>query len=818
MMSSTPAQYLAVPHADSASAEANEDSDALPVESPISPMLEAVEPEVASDAEDSEPETIELPSGGVLWPNDPASGAGGLYSNSLWHGVPRVLQQAEAGRVASKALVQFVQGKAQLDREYASRLRALAETYSQKLSLPVRPKSAHTFQAACCALRNLHVNVASNSETLADQMEEQVADVFLEEAQDLSAVLKPLVSSTKATQARYSSAMTALEQTKRDLFKACQELDDAKHAPTHASNDPMDFLTQMIRSTPESLAKRVREKDAAHVEAIRMMREMRQQHDAQIQGHLAELEAMELKRMKKSLASMSAWTRIYSQCYTSHLKNIASVHQMIQKSIQPVEDLKAFVTETVKDLRGITAPPSLPVYRLVKGHPDWKSRRRASAAAGGGGGSEDEEVEELTDSEAEDAAGEEEITLSSAEEMSDVEDPVSDDDAAVTQHSSIHAAVAARSSKPASLTPAQSTAILSTLSSLASLPEFSTSSAVSPSVNSTEQEERATAEEACKLEKGRAAVAKELKRLLKRGSKTESKEAETESKEDAEATAAAEDDENTSAEISPLLVSAAALDGLTSFLTVMFDSAAPSMHVQPILSVMRTAKWIQSSETQSPAEAAPVAASKEVAATPTKKGKKGRKSSGQQPSPSQPTDAGADADTSAAASSTSFASSPSTLHSRLLSHPLFSSPGFYSAAFLSSLQRAWNSHSQEVEVKKWHGAKETRERENRQREIAAEVLEQAAMEAQEMGRVEDQVIVDLVAKMANAHGLTTEQQQKLVSELDCFKRLGIEEMPLLAGTAKPLVSAAAPSPTTASGLAPAAALPVAQPVNVSPQK
>ena len=800
-----------------------------------SPLLQPVEPILLNQADDEEAEEqieVELPeaaldgtqtsaaaSSSSFDPNSAAASASlhsPHYATHLYNCLDRVVGQGETGRQHSKAFVQFVRAKADLDREYGERLRTLTEKYSSALDLPQRPRRIDTFEAACCAVRNLNLNLAANSILLAEKLDEDVADTFLSKAQELSEVVKPLMVETQSRSKRFHKVQQQYEQARSQLMKACQERDELKSTSTSTSKSThreVDFLTDFVApfrsNSASSIAKRLTQADSQYVDAIKRVRSVREEYDSQVRGELAEFEALEMKRMEQTLKSLQTFSKIHQLCFTSHLKNITAVHTTVETKIRPRHDMNTFIAESVKDSKQSIRPPPLPVYEYFRGHPQFgstnmvspssslssasfaspssqKSRRRQHSRS-----SQSRTLQQLTDSsddnatdedekdegdEAEDDA--EELILSSATDDSDDDDgdvpkvlSDSSDSEIIAESPTLRHATEAISKKRnamVTLTPMQQQCLDITLDRIFSLPSFSTAAPASPIML---QPELHTVIESFQTPVGRTKFATAMKGRVKRttngdinieelnhDSNTADDNHDVDDEKDSDApvqlpdgsyapvspTAIRTNSALSSTSSDPILdVSSATFDQLRTLCRSFLDASELSLHVAPVLSLLRSAKLVISSEEGSLNSSSASSSSLASSSSPTP--------------PSSP-----------------------SLFTALLSHPLFASSRWYEVSYLYTLNRLYQRHAP---LHRWHSDKEQQAAEFHQRRLAFQLIRTIAKEMRTFGRVTPEQIVQFVSKMSAVHQLTQDEQSGLVNSIPAFQQLQLEQMPTLAGKA-----------------------------------
>jgi len=763
------------------------------------------EPSSSSD----EAEEISVPSKPAT--KGKKSSAQPSYATSLWHAVPTVMAQSENGRQTSKALGSFLRAKAELDRSYAADLRRLTTKWAGELPSRPSPAQSGTMVAGMCALRNAVLAAATNTEILAEKIDESVAEPFLDVAADAEEEGRALERECKALCKELEQAMDHLVSAKQALQRACADLatlraeeaaGGAKGSNGASSDDWMSQLFGSVApafrsSASELQTKKIPALDAKYTAAIKHAREVRARFDRAIGEKLAAFEAAEVTRLDNAKRMSTAFTQTHAACMQSTAKHMEAVRAAIEQC-KPKKDIALFLETQVRRLgQDRKAPPPLPIYRVPKGHPNYRGSTGGSQAARarkstkGASAAVDEpdsdSEEDLSLSDATDSEQDEADSAEDDEEDSDDEDPR-------TRADRDAAASAALGSSPEQVHA--ETAFTQLLGQLVALP-------LDTPVGSVPQLETQVELAGGELESaaGRAGLAAVLKRAVNSAGASlaavtaalPAVDAAVDAAEPAEpsnvlspaldaqnglapvepvaAPASPEIDASSAPAVAPasfsavtlpaavltaaypsdpnatLSLSPAAFDILSALLMHLLDACVRSMHAQPAISVLRSSRRLLLASSEDEAEAA-------VAAEPL--------------------------DEEHVAEPTARAARESVLL-RLSAHEVCSSPRLWELAFLESLSRA---RRRRAPVHSWQTDAEQAGSEHAAAQLALHLLLRYANDLLSLSQLSDAAIASFVDKFALMHHLDSPRAPAgalaTLLQLPCFTRLHMSTLPSIA--------------------------------------
>ena len=742
------------------------------------------------------------------------------YKTHLWHGVPAVLSQLAAGRALTTKLDAFLSAKAALDRSYAASLRKINSRWSS--DLPVRPSAAEvrSTTAALVALRNSIDSTARNHEILADKLNEEIREKFMDEAEDREEKLEETQAEPQSKNAcnELEQAMNALALAKKNVKQSCADLaaaqaqaagldpDDDGPASSPSRSDWMSDLVGGFAllgkksSSVESLSKKVAKHDAAYIAAIKAVRKQRLEFDVEIADHLEAFERTELARAQSVLAVALGYTACHAACLASTLKNHQTIVTTLQTNIDPKQDVQAFIERTLRKTHASIEPPPLPVYRRFKGHPEYdpaanaasiqqqkralklkqkKLQQQAAQQQQKAHRSKNDSEEELSLSEATDSDNEN--SGDDDDDPADVEDDLDNDDSVP------FSPPPQQLSSPAEQLDAEAafTQLFASLLRPAGGVEANTISPVSPS---SLQTDLAAATERLKTPAGRAAMASVLKRSVNAAASAPTVAA---SSVDAPSELSAEHGlhavEPTIATHSPVAVadasapavltlSAASFEHLATLCLRLLDQCEANLHATPAISVLRVSRRIL----LQPAAQGAESLLQEESLTPV------------------------------------------SLLSRLRAHHATSSLRLWELSFFESLSAARLKHAP---LHPWQTEQEHREQDAVSRGITARLIRKYAEEMQAIapavessassssassaaasGITDDQLIA-FVDKFAAMHNLDAATIQELIASVPAFARRGVTQLPSVTRAALAINTSSVSSKGKAKGM------PIALPVN-----
>jgi hypothetical protein len=732
-----------------------------------------------------------------------------------------------------------LRAKADLDRAYAADLRRLTARWTGDLPARPSPAQSGSMVAGLCALRNAVLASASNTEVLAEKIDEQLAEPFLDAAAEAEQQARGRERECKNLCKELEQAMDHLAATKQALQRACGELVAAQAesggaggrvaASSSSSSDWMSDLlgsaVPMFRSSATDLrTKKIPSLDAKYVSAIKGAREMRAKFDDAIAAQLDACEEAEHKRLAQVQRMALDFTATHAACMQSNAKHMEAVRAAIAQC-RPRKDLQLFLDAQVRRLGpDRKLPPPLPIYRAPKGHPNYRALASSSAVASAAARKSATSAssakarrravdEPATDSDADeededDDEEEEDLSLSDA---TDSEQDEEDDDVAAAENEDAQDSADAVAASNSLLSPTAEQLVSENsfthlLAQLLSLPldASAASDNVADGVREDLEAEVESAGQMLEGPAGRAALAAVLKRAVNSGGKSleVAKAAIAAAKADADAVAAAAaevhsplldarnglDAVEPTAPASPEISAAASVATTVVIPTVSSSSSSFPSDPHATLTLSSLAFDLLSALLLRHLDACMAHMHAQPAISVLRSSRRlllahsADADGGGVAAAAEPEPALVDEEHIVVPSSTSslLSAREESVLSRLSAHESCSSPRLWELAFLESLSRA---RRRKAPVHNWQTAAEQAGSDDAAAALAFQLLMKYANELLSLSQLSDAAVAAFVDKFACMHHLDSPTNSRVpgaveqLLQLPCFTRLGLKQLP-----------------------------------------
>ena len=175
----------------------------------------------------------------------------------------------------------------------------------------------------------------------------------------------------------------------RDTSNILKSMQSQMQTVTHTMTSMSHTIQTTTKPDLPTLVDRALAADTKYINAVKSMRSFRPQHDQSLAHLLDSYQTLEEERRAHTVDTMATFLSLHSALFSANVQVVKDVSAVLGK-VSPPKDVQIFIREN----RSEGKAPALPVYEMMKGHPQYVEGFEDAKAAEDGANGEDPHAED----------------------------------------------------------------------------------------------------------------------------------------------------------------------------------------------------------------------------------------------------------------------------------------------------------------------------------------------------------------------------------------------------------------------------------------